>query len=348
MKRFLFAICVVGLLAPAGLGAQTKPAKPWYKQSWDAGRAQPCDRACLVQIMDGYVAAVVKKDTSAVPTSEETWFTENTAHLNIGEGILWRASVAPTEFTIHAADPVTGQVAIQAVFNIERRPALTAIRLKVERRHITEIEHLVDRNVAKEALELLQKPRPALVSDVPSSERTPREVMLWAAHSYFDALTGEDGSIGAFADDCVRHENGYQTVNNKTPGRAAPSPALPDTSTPMGRAFSRLSMMTCAEQLSTGIFAGIKKIYPHRVLIIDEQKGIVATFPLFVHDGTRRPGEIKNLPDMPPQRGLGMILNMVTMETFGIRGGKIHEVEAFPFITFAYGLGDGWTPAAAR
>jgi hypothetical protein len=84
------------------------------------------------------------------------------------------------------------------------------------------------------------------------------------------------------------------------------------------------------------------------VLIVDEQKGIAAAFPLFVHDGTRRPGEIKNLPDMPPQRGLGMILNMVTMETFGIRNGRIHEVEAAPFITFPYGLSDGWTPAAGR
>jgi hypothetical protein len=33
-------------------------------------------------------------------------------------------------------------------------------------------------------------------------------------------------------------------VNNATPGRAAPSPALPDTSTPIGRAFSQLSMTT--------------------------------------------------------------------------------------------------------
>jgi len=75
---------------------------------------------------------------------------------------------------------------------------------------------------------------------------------------------------------------------------------------------------------------------------------IAAAFPLFIEDGTRRPVEIKNLPDMPPQRGLGMILNMMTMETFGIRGGKIHEVEAFPFIAFAYGQGDGWTPAVGR
>ncbi len=34
--------------------------------------------------------------------------------------------------------------------------------------------------------------------------------------------------------------------------------------------------------------------------------------------------------------------------TFGSRGGRIHEVEAFPFVTFAYGQGDGWTRAEAR
>jgi hypothetical protein len=348
MKKLLLATSVFGVLVSAGLGAQNSGTRPWYKQPWDPSKIQPCDRACLVQIIDNYITSLVKKDTGSVPTSEETWYTENTARLSIGEGILWRARLEPTPFIIQAADPVTGQVAIQSLFNIEGRPALTVVRLKVERRHITEIEHLVDRNIAPAALELLKTPRPGLVNDVSPSERTSREVMIWAAHSYFDALTGDDGSIGAFADDCVRHENGYQTVNNKQPGRAAPSPALPDTSTPVGRAFSKLSMMTCAGQVSTGIFSGIKKIYPRRVLIIDEQKGITAAFPLFVHDGTRRPVEIKDLPDMPPQRGLGMILNMVTMETFGIRNGKIHEVEAFPFITFGYGLGEGWTPAAAR
>ncbi len=78
-------------------------------------------------------------------------------------------------------------------------------------------------------------------------------------------------------------------------------------------------------------------------MVVDEQKGLVAVFPLFVHDGTRRPVE-----GAPPQQGLGMVINLVTMETFGIRGGQIHEVEAFPFVTIPYGLGDGWTPAKAR
>jgi hypothetical protein len=347
MKQLLMTISLLAALA-SGAGAQTASGRPWYKQPWDPNQVKPCDRSCLVQIIDNYVAALVKRDPASVPTSEETWYTENTARLSIGEGVLWRAKIEPTSFMIHAADPVFGQVAIQSVFNIEGRPALTVVRLKIERRHITEIEHLVDRNIAPEAMELLTTPRPGLVSDVSAADKTSREVMIWAVNSYFDGLTGDDGSITAFADECVRHENGYQTVKNEKPGRAAPSPALPNTNTPIGRAFSKLSMMTCGEQLTTGIFSGIKKIWPRRVLIVDEQKGIAAAFPLFVHDGTRRPVELKNLADLPPQRGLGMILNMVTMETFGIRGGKIREVEAAPFITFPYGLGDGWTPAAGR
>ena len=38
----------------------------------------------------------------------------------------------------------------------------------------------------------------------------------------------------------------------------------------------------------------------------------------------------------------------VTMETFGIRGGLIHEVEVFPFVTLSYGLGNGWTEGSGR
>jgi hypothetical protein len=89
----------------------------------------------------------------------------------------------------------------------------------------------------------------------------------------------------------VRHENGYQTVNNPPPGGA---------------------------------------------LILDEQKQTVGTFPLFVHDGTGAGAA----SDVPP----GMLQNLVTMETFSVRGGLIHHFEAAPFVTIPYGLGNGWTP----
>lgn len=68
-----------------------------------------------------------------------------------------------------------------------------------------------------------------LTEDVPVAQRVSREAMFRVANSYFDALEGDSGKIGAFADDCVRHENGYQTVNNPPPGgRMMPGPQLPD------------------------------------------------------------------------------------------------------------------------
>jgi hypothetical protein len=63
-------------------------------------------------------------------------------------------------------------------------------------------------------------------------------------------------------------------------------------------------------------------------------------FVLFVHDGTRRGAPA----DAPP----GMLMNAMIVESFGIRGGKIHEVEAALFVTVPYGLGDGWTEVSGR
>lgn len=312
---------------------------------WNALEIKPCDRACLVGMIDAYTAAVIKKNPSKLPLALDVRYTENTAQLDVGEGFLWRGAVKETGFKYHVADPRAGQVAIGAVFDIEGRPALVAIRLRIERGRIMEIEHLVDRNVAPEAMELLHTPVPLLTSDVPPAARTPRDVMVAAANAYFAALTSEDGKVAPFDKDCVRHENGYQTVNNKKPGRAAPAPPIP----PPDSLFGRLSVMTCEQQINTKIFSGIKKIWPRRILIVDEQKGVVATFPLFIHDGTRRTTETVGLPKSPMMSGgLAMMLNMVTMESFAIRDGKIKHVEAFPFITFPYGLGNGWTEGSGR
>jgi len=165
--------------------------------------------------------------------------------------------------------------------------------------------------------------------------------MTRAANSYFDALEGDNGKIAAFAPDCVRHENGYQTVNNPPPGgRMMPGPNIPTADTEQGRSQLAFSMMTCTQQIDSKTFAYMKRIRPRRALVIDEQKGLVAMFPLFIHDGTRRGAP----PDAPP----GMLQNLVTMEVFGIRGGLIHHVEVFPFVTIPYGLGNGWTPGSGR
>jgi len=347
MKTSRLSGPVLCMLAFAALSAsvcraQKLPYAPYPAPQWSPSIVKPCDRACLVDIMNGYMNAIFAHDPSQLPTlARDVRFTENSAPINIGQGMLWLSKVEPTSFKIIVADPVFGEVAEQARVKINGEDSLVAIRLKVDRGQIQQIEHLYTRGVDKTALPLLQTPRPELVDDVPPSQRTPRDVMIWAANSYFDALEGDDGKIGAFADDCVRHENGYQTVNNPPPGgRMMPSPMLPNPSTTQGQYQLKMSMMTCSQQISTKILSFITKIRPRRVLVVDEQTGVVATFPLFVEDGVRRGAP----PNSPP----AMMLNLDTMETFGIRGGLIHDVEAFPFVTLPYGLGNGWTEGSGH
>lgn len=309
---------------------------------WNPAALKECDRACLIGIMDGYMNAIFKHDPKAVPPlTLDVRMTENTGVMDVGEGMLWRSKVEPTSFKIYVADSIAGQVAEQARLKIGGQDALVVVRLKIDRGKIQEIEQLYDRNINAAAIPLLTTPLPNLTTDVPPAERTSRDILFRAANSYFDALEGDNGKIGAFADDCVRHENGYQTVNNPPPGgRMMPGPMLPDPKTERGQEQLKFSMLTCRQQIDSKTFAYMKHIRPRRALIIDEQKGLVATFPLFVHDGTRRGAA----PDAPP----GMLQNLVTMETFGIRGGLIHHVEAFPFVTIPYGLGNGWTIGSGR
>jgi hypothetical protein len=315
---------------------------PAAEPEWSPSRVKDCNRECLIGFMDRYLNAIYQHDPKAVPPlSIDLRMTENTGHMDVGEGVLWRNKVEPTPFRIYVADPVTGQVAVQARLMIGGRSALVAVRLKVDRGQISEIEQLYDRNINDAAIPLLTTPRPGLVTDIPAAEGTSREVLAYAANSYFDALEGDDGEIGAFAGDCVRHENGYQTVNNPPPGgRLMPAPPLPDPKTPQGQEMLKTSMLTCAQQIDNKLFSFMKHIRPRHALIIDQQKSVATMFVLFVHDGTRRGAK----PDDPP----GMLMNAMIVESFGIRGGKIHEVEAMPFVTIPYGLGDGWTEGSGR
>ena len=335
MKATLFSIGVSALLGVTAF--QMMATEP----EWSRSRVKGCDRECLVGFMDGYMNAIYKHDPKAVPPlAIDVHMTENTGRMDVGEGMLWRSKVEPTSFKIYIADPVTGQVAMQARLLIQGRSALAGVRLKVDRGKISQIEQLYDRNINDAAIPLLTTPRPGLVTDIPPGEQSSRDVLDYAANSYFDALEGDDGKIGAFAGDCVRHENGYQTVNNPPPGgRMMPAPTLPNPDTPQGKEQLKFSMLTCTQQIDSKIFAYMKHIRPRRILI-DQQKGIATVFALFVHDGTRRGAP----PDAPP----GMLMNAMIVETFGIRGGKIHEVEAMPFVTIPYGLGDGWTEGSGR
>src|SRR5262245_46784788 len=76
---------------------------------WNSARVKSCDRACLIGFMDGYMNALFKQDTKALPPLQrDVRMTENAAEIEPGEGVLWRSKSEPTSFKFYAADPVAG------------------------------------------------------------------------------------------------------------------------------------------------------------------------------------------------------------------------------------------------
>src|SRR5689334_12370811 len=112
------------------------------------GVAPACDRACMTSIVDSYLAALVRHDATGLPLNRDVKFTENTARLKVGSEGLWvGASELPAGFRIYAVDVGAGQAGFYGVMKERDRPVLIALRLKLVNGQITEIEHVLARNL---------------------------------------------------------------------------------------------------------------------------------------------------------------------------------------------------------
>jgi hypothetical protein len=296
-----------------------------------------CDRACMIALTDQYLAALVKHDPAGLQLSRGVRFTENTAEIRIGDGLWVGASEAPTTFKIYAVDPASNQAGFYGVMKENGRPLIIALRLKVIDGEITEVEHILARNMRPDRMQNLITPRVAFLADVPPAERTPREEMINAANRYFEAIEHGDGEIAPFAEDCERHENGAQTTHN------AASVLWP---VPMGspeddRAMAIIGTLSCAAQLNTQVMSFITRLWPRRLGLVDEQKGLVYSFPVFQHRGAVHEIKIKGVPGVDVLHMNGGTSNMQMGEIFKIRGGKIHEIETVG-TSLPYGTKSGW------
>ena len=253
-----------------------------------------CPRACMTQVMDHYLDALVRHDPSGLPLSKGVRFTENTEEIHIGEGLWIGASEGPTTFKIYAVDPASSQVVFDGV-------------MKERGRHVGD------------------------------QGRTPRDMMINAADDYFEAIEHNDGSRAPFAPDCDRRENGSKTTNNHPPV-AWP---VPLGSPEADRGMALMGSMGCAEQLNTGVMAFITRLWPRRIDVIDEEKGLVVTFVVFNHRGGTGELPIKGIDGVTHLPLGGGSSTMQMTEIFKIRSGQIHEVEAIGF-ALPYGAKSGW------
>ncbi len=335
MKHLGIALVLISLLVAPGL----------------LQAAQTCDRQCLVDLMKDYLAALVAHDPSAVPFDQYVKFTENTSEIPVGYGLWETASGGPSEFQVYAADPVNQQVvALVMMKENNNQDILLGVRLALKRGKIAEAEHhVVPRNEIH--LENLIKPRPGLVEDISPQDRTPRDRMLDIGLSYYDALTGEDGTLAPFALECQRRENGGISVGGKKEApesTEAPEAkrdfAPPEVGDPeMMKLAKALSLVpnTCEGQITAGVWGYISEIRNRRLPVIDEQKGLAVGFSNFYHDSKLKTMKLKvssGEMSVPAWQGN---FNMPAIHFFKIKKGKIYDIEATGLV-LPYGTRTGW------
>jgi hypothetical protein len=297
-----------------------------------------CDRAGLLALIDDYLKALVMKDPAGLPLAEAVKYTENTAAIPVGDGLWVAASKGPTAFRIYAADVPAGQVGFFGVMEEFGEPIILAVRLKVVGGKITEIEHVVARRISETEMRNLVKPRPGFLQAVPSSERVSRQEMLQIANSYFESVEQCNGDLAPFAVDTERHENGKQTTTNKPPDPASFGSSEREQ---QKLAMGRIDALGVRDQMNCRILSYITRIQPRRLLIVDEEMGLVYGFPMFIHRGNVRTIQIIGVPGVDTVPMLFGPFNLQAGEIFKIRGGQIHEIEANGCL-LPYGSRSGW------
>src|SRR5215471_11504680 len=98
-----------------------------------------CNRACLEDLVNQYLAAVVAHDPKRLPLSADVKYTENDQALDVGDG-FWNTATEVGSYKHYFADPATSQVGFMGTMKEGRGLLLMALRLKVMLGRITEIE----------------------------------------------------------------------------------------------------------------------------------------------------------------------------------------------------------------
>jgi hypothetical protein len=320
-KKLYICLGVIALVAIAGMA-----------QAADNG----LDRTALLKLADNYLAALVAHDPGKVPLAGDAKVVENVKRINPGEGLWKTATAVPAEFKIVVPDPVLQEVGGLVVMQNEGKPAQVGFRLKLVNGKIVEAEHMV---VAMRdgSNPMLQKPRPAILMEVPEEWADSHGRLVFIAKSYYDALDNNNGHLAPFASDCERHENGMRTAPSGGPSLGGTT--IPGTAP---RPAGLLGMQDCTSQIDSGTFQYIATIENRRVEIADTVTGLAIGFSHFHHPMTQKKFKITGNParqesDMSNQKPF----DMPSMHVYKIWGGQIHDIEAIGIVA-PFNSPTGW------
>jgi hypothetical protein len=279
-----------------------------------AAYGQTCDRACLMSALEQYLTALVRHDPSAAPLAAGFRQTENAEVRVAGTG-LWQSVTALGKVQRRYFDAVTEQAGYFGTLEEAAGSAIVTLRLKVERRRITEAEWVVNRKGDPGLGPLGGGQADAAFWDptylaehappertVPRGERLSRNELVAITNSYFDGLSAREGDLIVAHPGCVRIENGALTTQRPIEGGG-----LTDCT---------------GEGSMRNIFAVTARRYP----IVDEEAGAVLGLALF-----------QRFP------GVAMRRNLLA-EWFYIEQGKIRSIYAAMYYPPAEAMIPNWPP----
>jgi len=291
-----------------------------------AGAAEPaCDRDCLIGLASQYATALIEHAPGRLPTARELKFTENLVPLRLGAEGLWKTVNGRRDFNIYAADRHSGNVVWIGIVKENDLPVMTAARLKVVDRRITEIETLVGRSTLTAAASV-PGPRTEFSTEVPLAERLSRERLIAIADSNWDAMEHGDGHLAPYAVDCERYDNGEQTTrgNSPAPG-AADSGGSPED-------------RSCFGQMNSGRFNNGNRVYPRRIWAVDREYGLVVGLFTPNVPGSVREIKLRNGQTLAPGASELLPFTIEQVEMFKIVHGQISKVEVVLGPRVPYGM----------
>ncbi|HEY6453811.1 MAG TPA: hypothetical protein VIY90_00865 [Steroidobacteraceae bacterium] len=292
-----------------------------------AARAQDsCNRQCLQDIADRYLAALVAHDPTKAPLAATVRITENGQNLGTRHG-LWKTAAGNATFRLYFADPQQGAVGFIGQLMENDSPVPVALRLKVVNGRVTQAETIVARNTPFAKADGFATPKPVLLADVPAADRVSREEMIRIADSYFTGLDTDHAANNVHFDPgCQRREDGNVTANSTDPKASA------------------MQKLGCQAQFDTGFSVIVTKVRDRRYPIVDVERGLVYAQVFFDHNGTvasfKMNGKAVEVPAdfrRPKSFQIG--------ELFKIQKGRIRQIEAV-VLDVPYGMKSGWGKSA--
>jgi hypothetical protein len=290
-----------------------------------------CNRACLEDLVNQYLSALVAHDPKRLPLSADAMYTENDQAIEVGDG-FWKTAEAAGNYKHYFADPEFGQVVFMGTMREAGAALLMSLRLRVELGRITEIESIYYRQGGGGPSGIADmdkpgyKPEDIWFRSIAPAQRPSRPEIIAIADGYFTGLQKNDGKgingtgTYPFTSDCHRIENGAPTTNVPRPANQ-PADAI--------NAFS----MDCLSQFKLGYYFVVQSIHHRRYPVVDMERGVVWSHAVFdqgtVNEGTLSDGRKYTF------KGFNRPSSILVTEAFLIENGKIRRVEMIgPSVTY--------------